>query len=331
METLVIQTGVQHGRIAEIARSRDGLFTIGRGFDNDMVLTDPHIAPQQLKFQRENDHWKLIILDDTNPVMLNGVAVAVNSIDVKSGDRVTVGRVKLALFAEDHPVAATRKLRLLNLLSGKPSNPFIPVVVLLLAALLDYCVVFFEKSTNLKWEDPAMAVLTSALFTVVWAGIWAVTGRIARHQHQFGTQVIVTALVSIFSTLLMTATDYLVYPFHSAAAQEIAGWLVAFITLALLLRFNLMIATNLQRPAGVAALVAGLTIAVVFGLSYLGKNEFDRFEPVYSSSIKPPILGIFDGVAPDDYFMDLAETVKDLENELLQLKEPLDEESGELP
>lgn len=326
METLIIQTGVRNGRIAEVMRSRDGSFTIGRGFDNDLVLTDLHIAPQQLKFSRESSGWKLIVLDDINPVMLNGVKVEGCPVDVKSGDRLIVGRTKLSLFAEDHPVGETKKLVFQNWLSGKSSPAFMPLAVLLLAGLVDFCIGFFEVSTDLKWQEPTMAVLVSTLFVLTWSGIWAVAGRIARHQHQFGTQVIGTSVIGIFSTVLMSVAVYLAYPFHSASIQEVVGWLVAFITIALLLRFNLMIATNVQRPAAVACMVTGLMMASFFSLTYLGKTKTFEYKPVYSNSLKPPVLRIFDGVSPDTYFLGVAATVHNLEDGLF---ESLDQKTKE--
>lgn len=329
METLIIQTGVRHGRIAEIVRSHDDSFTIGRGFDNDLVLTDLHIAPQQLKFSRDSSGWKLIVLDDTNPVMLNGVKVEDCPVDVKSGDRVSVGRTKLSLFAEDHPVGETKKLLLQNWLSGQPSPAFIPIAVLLLAGLIDFCIAFFEVSTDLKWQEPVMTVVASTLIVLIWSGIWAVTGRISRHQHQFGTQVIGTSVIGVFSTLLMTVAAYLVYPFHSESIQQVVGWLVAFITIALLLRFNLMMATNVQRPAVVGCMVAGLMMASFFSLTYLGKTKTLKYEPVYSSSLKPPVLRVLDGMSSDAYFLGVAATVHNLEAGLLESLDQKNKEDSE--
>lgn len=329
METLVIQTGVRHGRIAEVVRSHDDSFTIGRGFDNDLVLTDLHIAPQQLKFSRESSGWKLIVLDDTNPVMLNGVKVEDSPVDVKSGDRVSVGRTKLSLFAEDHPVGETKKLLLQNWLSGQPSPAFIPIAVLLLAGLIDFCIAFFEVSTDLKWQEPVMTVVASTLFVLIWSGIWAVTGRIARHQHQFGTQLIGTSVIGVFSTVLLTVAVYLAYPFHSASIQAVVGWLVAFITIALLLRFNLMVATNVQRPAAVACIVTGLMMASFFSLTYLGKAKTFEYKPVYSSSLKPPVLRVLDGVSSDAYFLGVAATVHNLEDGLLDSMDQKTKEGSE--
>ena len=58
MDTLVVQAGIRHGRAADLARSHDGKLSIGRGYGNDLVLTDLHVAPQQLAFYRDGLQWQ---------------------------------------------------------------------------------------------------------------------------------------------------------------------------------------------------------------------------------------------------------------------------------
>ena len=82
-----------------------------------------------------------------------------------------------------------------NWLAGKPVNPFLPVILLILACLFDFATTYFESSTSLKWEEVAVGELMAALLIVLWAGIWAIAGRIIRHQHQFGRQIIATLLI----------------------------------------------------------------------------------------------------------------------------------------
>jgi len=315
LETLVIQTGTRHGRYAELTRSHEGSLTIGRGFDNDLVLTDVHVAPQQLKFLREGDHWRLVVLDDTNPVLLNGNKVIGDSPIVKSGDRLVIGRTKLSLFAEDHQVEPTRKLMRSNWRSDKPISPFLPVILLLLACLFDSALTYFESSTNLKWEELAAAELMSAVLIVIWAGIWAIAGRIVRHQHQYGRQIIATLAAFVFGGVLAILSEYIVQPFHSASVEELTGWIVFFVTFSLLLCLNLTIATNIYRPGLVSSMFAGLVIAVTYGLFVFLETETYLYEPAYSASLKPPIIRLYKGIPLEEYFSEASEIFESLEDE----------------
>ncbi len=71
MDALVVQIGARQGRVAEVTRSVGDQMAIGRAYDNDLVLTDLHVAPHQLAFTKQDDGWNLRVLDHTNPVLLN--------------------------------------------------------------------------------------------------------------------------------------------------------------------------------------------------------------------------------------------------------------------
>ena len=85
MDSLVVQTGGRGGRIAELARSREGRLSVGRGYGNDLVLTDHHVAPEQLIFCHEGEQWLMHVLDRANPVLLNNKRVRNDQIAVSSG------------------------------------------------------------------------------------------------------------------------------------------------------------------------------------------------------------------------------------------------------
>ena len=125
----------------------------------------------------------------------------------------------------------------------------------------------FEASTDLKWELVAVAELSFAIFIAIRAGIRVVTGRIIRHRHQFGLQVAVTAAVSVFASIIDLFSGYLVNPLQSASIEVAMSWLVFFISFALLLRFNVTIATNLNRLGLVSSILAGQVIAAFYGTS----------------------------------------------------------------
>ena len=315
METLVIQTGVRHGRFAELMRSSEASFTIGRGYGNDLVLTDHHVDPQQLRFTRDGNRWLLCLLDDTNPVMLNGEVIDSEPIEISSGDRLNLGRTKLLLFSTNHPVEKTRKQILSNWLSAKPGNTLATITIFAVAVLLNFCIVYFETSTTLKWKEPAVNSLGLAIFIVVWAGIWAIAGRIVRHQHQFSLQILVTVVVGVVSSILVFAADYIAFPFHSVGVQESIAWVVSFILLSLLLCLNLMVATNIQRPIVTSSMVSGLVLLVIYSLVYLGKEDDVNFKPRFSNSLKPPIFKVSEGKTVQDYFNEVSVSVDELEEQ----------------
>ena len=305
MGTLVIQTGTRQGRVAELIRVREGSLSIGRSFENDLVLTDLHVAPRQIKIVQDEGQWRLLVLDHTNPVLHNGKKITEESPVIQSGDRLTIGRTRLSLFSEQHPVEDTRKLVLSNWLSPDRINPILPIVVLFLACLFDFAFSYFEGSTTLTWEALVSGQLLAAVLIVIWAGSWAVSGRIVRHQYHFGLQIVATAAVFFFASVLDIFVEYVAYPFHSPTVDEVVGWIFFFGILALLLRLNLIVATNIQRSALASSVLAGLVTAVVYGFYFFDDTQEVQYVPVYSAELKPPGIGFSRESSLDDYFSDV--------------------------
>jgi pSer/pThr/pTyr-binding forkhead associated (FHA) protein len=305
MDSVVIQVGGRHGRVAELARSRNGLLTVGRGYDNDLVLTDQHVAARQLEILQSGEDWLIRVLDQTNPVLLNGEPVDDEPAIVNSGDCITVGRSRLSLYCANHPVEKTRPLVTSNWLFREQVSPVVAILVLLAVSLIDFALDFLEASTTLKWEEQASNQLLVAIVILVWAGIWAIAGRILRHHANFSLQVLVTALISLSGSLFILMAEYLAYPFHSVVVDQVVGWLLVFLILALLFRFNFLIATNIRNTTLAAASLAGLIVSASYAFVLFDESEEFSRQPAYSSELKPPPLRIAIRSSSEDYFLEL--------------------------
>jgi hypothetical protein len=312
MDALVVQIAGRQGRVAELTRSRDGSLCVGRSYDNDLILTDQHVAPQQLAFTQVDDQWQMQVLDHTNPVLLNSKKVIGDSTPVSSGDLVTIGRTRLSLYSSETPVERTRKLVLSNWLALDNTGPIIPVLVLLAVCLFDLTLSYFEESIDLKWEPYAYGVLFSGVIIVSWAGLWAIAGRILRHQHHYGLQLIATTVVSLLASLLSLVGTYLAYPFHNVPVSDAVEWAVILVVLTALLHLNLLIATNIRRTLAVATALAALVTGVSFAFVLFGQDDEIYYIPEYSSTLLPPAFQVFEGQSMDGYFARVKDEVRDL-------------------
>jgi hypothetical protein len=229
---------------------------------------------------------------------------------IKSGDTLTIGRMKLYLFSADHQVERTKKLVMSNWLAGETRNRSLPFALLAAACLLDTLISYFEGSIDLKWSEIASGELILLVLILAWSSLWSLAGRILRHQPHFGLQVMATSLVALLAIVLTTGSAYVAYPFHSAKASEFLGWGILFVELALLFRLNLLIATNIRDTTMAACAFSALLLGVAYGFIQLTASDDYSFEPEYSALVKPPFVHIREGVSVDDYFSQLAVEVE---------------------
>jgi Inner membrane component of T3SS, cytoplasmic domain len=313
LEAIVVQVEARHGRVAEFSRSSGKHIRVGRAYDNDLVLTDLHVAPHQLRFFREDEQWFMEVTDQVNPVLLNKRPVTEKQCAVGAGDEITVGRTRLHVFSIDHVVEPTRKLMVSNLLALENTGPFLPLAVLIGVSLIDLVTNFFYSSTNLKWLEQVYAVLFSAVICVVWAGLWAIAGRILRQQHHFGLQLIVASGFSLLMTVLAIAANYVAFHAFDAGVEEFVSWLVYACMLLILFRLNFMIATNVQRPLLASFIATALLLGAVYGMYYPWDDEEFEYAPVYSEILLPPPLVVTGGDSAQEYFSDVSDAFQAME------------------
>jgi len=301
METIVMQLSVKHGRIPELVRSRQQPITLGRALDNDAVVSDPYVAPHLLRFEKEADQWFAQVLDKHNPVLLNGEAIGEERIQLKSGDRMTIGRTHINIYAANHAVEDTRKLMLSNSLFQGKLGLFIAFAVLVMVTALDGFVDFIQLSVTGQWQQYVDSALMGGLTVIIWAGFWSIMGRLFRHHQQFSLQLLATSLLMCALVFLAPLPAYLEYLTSSLRVSEVSGYLLAFIFITSLLRYNLVLATHVENSWRVAA---GLSIAII-GFTYLISNlENDGFSysAEYSKVLKPPFAARSTAKNLDEYF-----------------------------
>ncbi len=286
MGSLVVQITGKNQRAQDYARSIGPTLKIGRSFANDLVLTDPYVAPEQIRCEKHHDRWLLSILDRTNPVLLNGTPVLDDTVAVRSGDRLMVGRTELAIFSDDHSVDATRKLAA-RWLTPERIGPWRACAVLLGVALFDVVAEFLQSSVDLEWKDYLYGGLFSAAVIVAWAGAWAIAGRVLRHHSQFFAQLLMVSLVSLGCSVVFPIVDYLGFWTSSVTITRAAYYVVGVAALTVLLKWNLVLATNVRNTGIAAFFVSASVIGLGFAASQYTADEFEP-EPDYAGVVKPP-------------------------------------------
>jgi len=314
MGTLVAQVGIKHGRVAELTRSAQGKLSIGRGFDNDIVLTDLHVAPKQVRFYQGDTQWYLEVLDTTNPILLNGKSINLASTPINSGDTITIGRTNISLFSENHPVEQTKKLVLSSWLYRSSNSYILPFIFLLFVCSVDSLTSFFQESTDLKWKEYALNILLLGFCIIIWSGLWSLAGKLFRHQQHFNSQLISTSIACLTLSVLMPVTPYLEYLTNSLFIREIADYIVIFFSLAILFRLNLFFSTNIKNTLTVSTIFTGILLSFIYFTSdFLNDDEFN-YTSEHSTVLKPPLAYFGNGVSVNTYFNNLEKVVNSLNN-----------------
>ena len=275
--------------------------TIGRGYANDIVLSDPHISPQHLQLHATDQGWTIEDLHS-----LNGVQVVCKRGDIEgvfaSGSEIKIGRTRLRIVAIDHAVEQTKLLHRLELESSRLNRLAIWLPLFITVFVTELLIIYANTAVAWEWKNVIPMLLGAQLIVLVGALFWALIGRLIRHEShllgQYSLLLLATLLFSASDWLLVTLnynSNLLLFGDHM---QRLTPLLIVFV----LLSANLALATNLGARSRwiTSACCVGLLATIGLVLEMKRWGEFSPF-PEYSSTLQPPALLFASGRSGDAF------------------------------
>src|ERR1700687_3392120 len=163
----------RHGDVATRERIEASEARIGRAFDNDVVIDDPHVAPHHLRIFRGEDGE--LVAEDLGT--LNGLysehgAKRLTQLPLAKAPGIRIGRTTLRVHDAVHAVAAEKLLTPPRAHAAWAAALGGAVFALLL--LLQWLNLTTEPSANVI----VLPLLGFATVLALWSSLWALLSRI---------------------------------------------------------------------------------------------------------------------------------------------------------
>ncbi len=286
---------------------------IGRAYDNDLILGDPHVSAEHLIVRSSSDSaqgrggWVVEDVSRENGMYVRKFAKVVSQAQLDSGDEIAIGRTRLRFFSPEHPVTATRLLVQTHPFFQKIERPVNAWSILLSCMMIFTAHVYmasFEDVSILKLASGSLGFLFMAF---AWAGFWAFVGRMIKHKTQFAAQLSLSLLFIVVVLMLANISEYVGYAFNSVVVELVLAAVFFSILGTAFLVGNMTLATNVslrKRIAVSASIFLGI-IAILTLLYYSFKDEFNP-NPMYFATIKPPFAKVLPDRSIDQFLTDTA-------------------------
>ncbi len=309
--------------------------TIGRSYQNDVVLGDVHISPEHLRLDANDGAgggWQLTDLGS-----LNGVEVIKNplipsspspsspspsspspssaspslapTILLSEGAELKIGRTRLRILSDCHPVGPAKELHHLEQDVGKLNRLSIWLPLFLISLILDVGLLYASSYVEWQWKNVFSTILVTQTGLLMLALFWGGLGRFLRNDSHFISHY----CLILMAGLAYSAGDWLIgilgYNMGTQLVSLVLSPLIALVLAALLLSANFALATNmLPRQRWVSALGFVMLIIVVSITAQVSQwGEFSPY-PEYFSGIEIPALQ-FAGAESADNFVDRFESI----------------------
>lgn len=313
---IIVEVLARHGRIRERYKLQGTEFRLGRGYQNDVILSDPYVCPLHLllKYDPEECHWKIVDESTRNGSWLVGEGRLQHPHILRSGDEFDLGETRVRLLLPHHEVSATRTLPRGRALADYLASPLTAIALLVSTLGLFAFVQYLGQGKETKLQELLLQALMFLAVPFIWACVWGLIGRVAVHDTRFSFHLSLGSLLVVTLLLLSLVTEYLGYGFSNDGLMIWLESLGEGALMALFLLAGLKMATRIRRVGrwlvanSIAWSIVGITV-----LTYVVKSDPYENQAHMSFALKPPFAQWQRSMSLDDFMTTLDVTFTELE------------------
>ena len=320
-------------------RLGEGTLTLGRAYANDIIVDDPFVDAHHVRIRSTSDGE--VVLEDLDSV--NGVRSGRTrlpaSIPMQSGFEAQVGRTMLRFHDLDDPVPPAlrdeeqapptqpvreARIAVASTSSDEPptnrrivrwATALLPVVAMGVFALFSW----LGNTDRSSASDAFSAAIGFILLASLWAGLWALAGRIVVHRLNFRTHLAITAAATLGALGIAILSDWSAFLFPRGLVVPVIVTVLSLGLLASVLATHLEYASSLSaRHRWRFGAAAALTFLGLGLLSTLIDDEKFSDVPTYSHTLKPLSSTIIPAQGIDDFTRVMAEAKKEVDEAVVK-------------
>ncbi len=287
---------------------------IGRSYDNDVVLDDPHVAPRHLRIRRgETGRWIAEDLGSVNGLYLDHGSDRFGWLEIDGDRPIRIGNSYLRVRDWDYGVAPERPYQ--------PRSRRWPTLAGLgaLLAAVDLGTSWLGETTEPRVSRYLVSVLTVAVLLAAWTAVWSVLSRIFSGQARFERNLLIALVGTLAYSLYREFADFATFAFSwrvLAAYQFVGVWSLLAAVCFLHLREVSPARLGLKACLVLALLTIGISVQVLNQSDLLA--GIDR--QAYAARLLPPEFRLGPLQSEDSFFADIE-----------ALKSKLDQDRAEPP
>lgn len=291
--------------------------TIGRAFDNDVILTDETVSPHHAVL--ESDSLGNPVLSDAGS--LNGIRSdrhgAGSRFAVASGETCNLGRARIRIYLPGHPVAETIKVGELDGLINRVGT--LPVLGFLIAAVAGVTLteLWLTSYSGIEWSQIGIGLFSVFSAATLVAVFLAIIGRVTKHEGRMLTQLSFVLVYLLLQSGIVFTYEVVVFntlnPWFGAAL----GLAASFVLLTTVLWICLHVATKLGSRQRWQFALAFSTVLLCISVypEFVARGEFSD-TPRYVKQVKPPALRFVGGIDRDTFVQRTNEAFESTANDI---------------
>ena len=262
---------------------------IGRSYQNDIIIDDPHICPEHLNMEFDGEHWVVHDQDSLNGSFLDESKQSADKHILHSGDIISIGKSQLRIVFPDHPVSATVKFSPFESLIERTRKPVSLVFSLAIFTLMSGYLLYLGKQTEVTFTQVFVPAIGMTLGFSLWPAIISLISHLTKNDARYWSQIGISFLIFNFFWF----SDIIEYVLHfNLSSAWPVSWITSLLPITLafcLFWLNCYIGFHMSGKKRV--IISASLCLLIFGGTYLvslsNKPDF-RDRPTYDATIMTP-------------------------------------------
>jgi hypothetical protein len=274
--------------------------TIGRAYDNDVILDDPYAAPHHLRLEQAGSgELVLVDLDSRNGLFALDPTARVARATARPDARFRVGHTQLRIRPRSYAVPAER-----DDVTRTPWDRK-PVALAGLSAVALGCVLLYGFASTTERIEPlklAMPAIWVMLGLGAWASAWAFAGKALAARGNFVAHASIALAALVLLLVVATLGGYAAFAFSSSAIDEGTIVPIAVVLAWALYRHLALVSRQPRRTLALCAFGIVVGIFSVLSLADLADRKDHVSRMAFLKAIKSPAVRFVPGASPEAFF-----------------------------
>jgi len=320
MEIIIEEISRDHKLISRHKINKNSIY-LGRSYQNDIILPDPHICPEHLHLIFNGENWLIEDQGSINGSYLEDGKTSVRNHMINSGDIFSIGKSLIRIVYTDHPIEETIRLSTFESLINIMRHPLVLTFNIVLFAFVSGYIFYLNKLTETTFSQFLAPAIGMTLIFAIWPAIVALASHFNKHEARIMTQLGIS--FAFFNLLWISDILDNIINFNFSSSWPVSDLysLIPMVLAFCLFWLNSSIGFHMgERRQLIVA--AGITV-LFFGGSYLvkitNKPEFSAM-PNYNATIMPPNFMFLPSSDVDEFLLNSEKLFTKVEKEIAKEK-----------
>lgn len=249
MAELIIQKLNPRNRVVRTYKFSAFPVTIGRGYDNDLILSDAYVCPGHATIHRSETGWLIEDKASKNGVYIQNRKQSVDgNAPLNSGDLLVLGRTRLRILSANHPVPESKKIQTTQQTRGRYTVPLLAWSLALACVLTTAWDFYLDIGDDHLAEELFQAIIAIMVImglVFVWSAGWSFVGRVLKNKPNFHYHLLLAVSGLIAIEMSLYANTFIGYNTCNPALRDLIGTLSPIIVIGVLFALSIRAATRL--------------------------------------------------------------------------------------